>query len=214
MMESFSSRQEAGKLLADALSAYKGRKDVLVLALPRGGVPVGVEIAKALDLPMDLMLVRKLGVPGQEELAMGALAANDVRFLNEDLIRQIGISEDELEAAIARESKELRRRNDVYRDGRPFPDLKNRTVILVDDGIATGADMRAAVRAARELGALRVTVAVPVSADTAYSMLEREADEVISLLVPSIFYGVGAFYDDFSQMVDEEVMALMAAVSP
>ncbi|MDD5585526.1 MAG: phosphoribosyltransferase [Alphaproteobacteria bacterium] len=213
-MESFSSRQEAGKLLADALSAYKGRKDVLVLALPRGGVPVGVEIAKALDLPMDLMLVRKLGVPGQEELAMGALAANDVRFLNEDLIRQIGISEDELEAAIARESKELRRRNDVYRDGRPFPDLKNRTVILVDDGIATGADMRAAVRAARELGALRVTVAVPVSADTAYSMLEREADEVISLLVPSIFYGVGAFYDDFSQMVDEEVMALMAAVSP
>jgi putative phosphoribosyl transferase len=212
MMERFIDRHEAGKLLAQELSSYKGAKDTLVLALPRGGVPIAVEIAKALDLPMDLMLVRKLGVPGQEELAMGALAMHDVCFLNDDLIRQIGISKKELDAAVDQESKELQRRNDVYRSGRRFPDLKNQTVILVDDGIATGADMRAAVRAARDLGASRIVVAVPVAADSAHDMLAREADKVVSLLVPPVFFGVGSFYDDFSQMNDDEVVELMSMV--
>jgi putative phosphoribosyl transferase len=210
MTARFTDRTEAGQKLAEALAAYKGRKDALVLALPRGGVAVGIEIAKALGLPMDLMLVRKLGVPGDEELAMGALAVEDVCFLNEDIVSQIKISKPDLDRAIAREREELRRRNAVYRGGKPAPGLKGKTVILVDDGIATGADMRAAVRAAKQLGAGNVTVAVPVCSDSAYAMLEKEADEIVSLMVPPVFFGVGSFYDNFYQMEDDEVIALMA----
>ena len=212
MTSLFPDRSQAGKQLAEALAAYKGRKDVLVLALPRGGVPVGAEIAKALDLPMDLMLVRKLGVPGEEELAMGAVSMGGVCFLNDDIVRQLQISKPALDEVIERERQELLRRNGLYRGGQPAPALKDRTVILVDDGIATGADMRAAVRAAKQLGAKSVVVAVPVASDSAYAALEREADEVISLSIPPVFFGVGAFYEDFSQMEDDEVIALMAAV--
>lgn len=207
--ERFKNRQEAGKRLAVALTAYKDRPDTLILALPRGGVPVAAEIAKALNLPMDLMLVRKLGVPGDEELAMGALAMGEVLYWNDDIVRQTGVTKKEKEAVIACEREELRRRNEAYRQGRPAPDLQGKTVILVDDGIATGADMRAAVRAARQLGAWSVTVAVPVAADSAFVMLEHEADAAISLMVPVCFTGVGSFYDDFRQLEDEDVVVLM-----
>ena len=212
MATTFPDRSEAGKQLAEALVAYKDRKDVIVLALPRGGVPVGVEIAKALDVPMDLMLVRKLGVPGEEELAMGAVAMGGVCFLNDDVMRQFQISQSGLDEVTERERHELLRRNALYRGGRAAPQLKGQTVILVDDGIATGADMRAAVRAAKQLEAKRIVVAVPVASDSATAILKREADEMISLLVPSVFFGVGAFYEDFAQMEDDEVIALMATV--
>lgn len=208
----FTDRRDAGARLAETLAAYKGRPDAVVLALPRGGAAVGAEIAKDLDLPMDLMLVRKLGAPGEEELAMGALAAGGVCFLNEDVIAHMGVRQGALERVIAREKEELKRRNDAYRGGRPAPEVKGKTVILVDDGVATGADMHAAVRAAKQLGAAKVVVAVPVCPDSAYASLEKEADEVISLAVPAFFYGVGSFYDDFRQMEDEEVVALMGGV--
>lgn len=212
-IKKFADRKEAGKLLASVLKSWKGKRNAIVLALPRGGVVVGAEIARSLDLPMDLMLVRKLGAPGNEELAMGALAIGEVCIWNEDILGLINPSHEQIAEIISRESKELLRRNEKYRGEKPAPDLKGRQVILVDDGMATGADMRAAVLAARKLGADYVLVAVPVSSDSAYELVSREADKVISLLIPSFFMGVGSFYEDFSQTEDEEVLALMKQIN-
>jgi predicted phosphoribosyltransferase len=215
MVTHFSNRQEAGKKLAEALSAYKEREKTVVLAMPRGGVPVAFEVTHALHLPLDLMLVRKLGVPGQEELAMGAIAHGDVHVLNEDVVRHHSIPRSVIKNAIAREKKELSRRNDAYRGGLPAPNLKHCTVILVDDGMATGANMRAAVQAVRKCHAKRVIVAVPVSSASAYALLSEMADEVVCLHVPEPFYGVGDAYRDFDQTQDEEVKELLCqATSP
>jgi len=212
MTAKFINRRDAGEKLAEALKSWKGREDAIILALPRGGAAVGAGIAEALDLPMDLMLVRKLGAPGDEELAMGAIAVGGVCIWNEDILRLVNPPRARLEEVIARESGELRRRNEAYRGGRPAPDLNGRAVILVDDGMATGADMRAAVRAARQLGASHVTVAVPVSSDTAYEAVSREADDMAILHVPDFFTGVGSFYEDFTQMSDDEVTEIMAGL--
>ncbi len=209
MYKGFTDRRDAGHQLAQALSGYRGKKNVIILALPRGGVAVGVELAKALAVPLDLMLVRKLGVPGDEEFAMGAIAMGGVVFVNEDTISSIGIPQSSLELIIRREKEELKRRNEVYRGGRLPPDLKGKHVILVDDGMATGADMFVAAQAARKLGASRVMVAVPVSSDSAYELLQGCADEIVCLQTPSFFPGVGYFYASFDQMEDAEVLALM-----
>lgn len=205
----FADRTEAGKMLGEALSDYAGKTDVLVLGLPRGGVPVAYEVAKALAAPVDLWLVRKLGVPGQEELAMGAMAGKDTRVLNQEIINLLNIDQTSLNATIARERAELERRNSLYRQGRPPPDIQGKTIILVDDGLATGATMRAAIASLRHAGAARIIVAVPVGAASAGEKIRKEADEVVCLYTPEPFYGVGQWYDDFSQTTDEEVLALL-----
>ncbi len=209
MVQRYVNRRDAGRHLAERLARYKGKKDALILALPRGGVAVGVELAKNLDLPMDLMLVRKLGVPGDEEFAMGAIAMGDVCFVNEETVNLIRIPQVMIDQVIKREKEELARRNEVYRGGAEPPDLKEKTVILVDDGMATGADMRVAAQAARQLGASRVVVAVPVSSDSAYDLLKPYVDEIVVLQIPPFFPGVGYFYQSFDQMEDSEVLALM-----
>lgn len=208
-MEQFAHRQEAGRKLATKLTDYGRSADTVVLALPRGGVPVAYEIAKILDLPLDIMLVRKLGVPGHEELAMGAIANGDMQVLNEDIVRSLGISGAMIERAVHAERNEMERRSRAYREGRPAPDLKGCTVILADDGMATGATMRVAVLAARQQQAARVIVAVPIASDSAYEAALRIADEVICVDIPKPFYGVGAFYRDFAQTSDREVKALL-----
>ncbi|SEO37946.1 phosphoribosyltransferase [Nitrosovibrio sp. Nv6] len=205
----FADRAEAGKMLAEALSAYAGRTDVLVLALPRGGVPVAYEVAKMLAAPMDLWLVRKLGVPGQEELAMGAMAGKDTRILNQEIINILNIDQAAIDAAVAREQKELERRNRHYRQGRPPPDIEGKTIIIIDDGLATGATMRAAIASLRHMGAKRIIAAVPVGAASTCSKVQKEADELVCLFTPEPFYGVGQWYSDFSQTSDEEVLALL-----
>jgi putative phosphoribosyl transferase len=205
----FRDRRDAGKQLAAAMAAYKDKPDAIVLALPRGGVPVAYEIAQALHLPLDLMLVRKLGVPGHEELAMGAIAIGNIQVLNLDIIRGMAISEAVIEEIAAKEHQELQRRNIAYRHGNPPPALDARTVILVDDGCATGATMQAAVRAATKQHAGRIVAAVPVISGSAYELLENETDEVICLDIPEPFLGVGNFYRDFSQTSDEEVNELL-----
>jgi putative phosphoribosyl transferase len=204
----FYNREDAGKALAKKLLAYKDRANTLVLALPRGGVPVAYQIAGELHLPLDIMLVRKLGVPGHEELAMGAIANGHVQVLNEEVVRSLSIPPSIVEKVVAAEHKELERRNQEYRDGRPAPKLQGKTVILVDDGMATGANMRAAVDAVKQQAA-RIVVAAPIASNSAYSMLTEVADEVICVEVPDIFYGVGQFYADFSQTSDDEVKALL-----
>ena len=201
-------RVAAGRALAELL-AGQGGPQTLVLALPRGGVPVAFEVAQALDCPLDLMLVRKLGVPGHSELAMGAIASGGVRVLNEDILRSLGIGEAETEAVERREAEELARRERVYRGARPAPELRDRQVILVDDGIATGATMRAAVQAVRKLGAARITVAVPVGAQETLTVLRHEADEVVCPLVPEPLSAIGRWYRDFSQTSDAEVIDLL-----
>lgn len=201
-------RRDAGHRLAGRLGTYRGT-DALVLALPRGGVPVAFEIAQALDLPLDLMLVRKLGVPSHPELAMGAIANGNVRIINEGVVRGLAIPRPVIDRVIAGERAELERRNIAYRSGRAPPDLSNRTVILVDDGIATGADMRAAAEAAARQGAARVVVAAPVASVEAVQMLSEAADEVVVLDAPEPFGGVGLYYADFSQTPDAEVHRLM-----
>jgi predicted phosphoribosyltransferase len=210
----FSDRKDAGCKLAQVLSAYKEKERTIVLALPRGGVPVAYEVARTLHLPIDLMLVRKLGVPGQEELAMGAIAHGGAQTINEDVVHQLGIPSKVIREAVAREHKELVRRNEVYRSGLPAPDLKHCTVILVDDGMATGANMHAAVQTARKQHAKHIVVAVPVSSASAYDLLNEIADEVVSLHVPKPFYGVGGFYGDFSQLLDEDVITLLKETPP
>jgi predicted phosphoribosyltransferase len=205
----FHDRADAGRVLAGRLAAYADRPDVLVLALPRGGVPVGYEVARALRAPLDVFLVRKLGVPGREELAMGALASGGVRVLNEDVVRALGIPEEVLDGVTAAEEQELRRREQTYRGDRLQPDVAGRTVILVDDGLATGSTMRAAVAALRRLGPARIVVAVPVGAVDTCAELEAEADEVVCALTPEPFLAVGLWYEDFTQTSDEEVRELL-----
>ena len=201
----FRDRVDAGRRLASRLGAYAGREDVCVLGLPRGGVPVAAEVAAALGAPLDVFVVRKLGVPGHEELAMGAIASGGVRVLNDETVDALRIAPAEIEAATARAAAELRRREDLYRGGRPPLDVRGRSVILVDDGLATGSTMRAAAAALRRLGPARTVVAVPVAAPERCAALREEVDEVVCVLLPESFYAVGAWYEDFSQTTDGEV---------
>ena len=206
----FHDRVDAGQFLAASLGEYAGRPDVLVLALPRGGVPVAFEIAKALGVAMDVFIVRKLGVPGHEELAMGAIASGGVRVLNEDVLRHLVITPAALDAVTERERTELARREAAYRDGRPLPELRSRIVILVDDGLATGSTMRAAVAAVRQQRPARIVIAVPTAARETCEELRREADAIVCGMTPEPFYGVGQWYEDFGQTSDEEVRELLA----
>jgi predicted phosphoribosyltransferase len=205
----FRDRREAGRLLARQLAAYAERPDVIVLALPRGGVPVAYEVAKALRAPLDVFLVRKLGVPGHEEYAMGAIASGGVRVLNEEAVRTLGIPPSAIEAAARREQQELERRSRAYRGERPPPDVHGRTVILVDDGLATGATMQAAILALRRLEPARIVVAVPTAAPDTCDEMRKSADDVVCAITPEPFYAVGLWYEDFSQTSDEEVRALL-----
>jgi putative phosphoribosyl transferase len=206
----FANRVEAGRRLAERLSAYRGCDDAIVLGLPRGGVPVAYEVAQRLGLPLDVFVVRKLGVPGDEELAMGAIASGNVSVLNEDVMRALPNSEAILETVTAQEKIELERREALYRQARSAPDLRGRVVILVDDGLATGATMRAAAAALRKQGVAKIVVAVPVGATETCLELDSEVDEMICAFMPEFFYGVGQFYEDFSQTTDEEVRELLA----
>jgi putative phosphoribosyl transferase len=206
----FRDRSDAGQQLAELLGAYAHRQDVVVLALPRGGVPVAFEVAKALNAPLDVLLVRKLGVPGQEELAMGAIASGGISVLNEAVISALQISEDEIERVREHEEKELVRRERLYRDDRPQPEVSGRIVILIDDGLATGASMRSAARALRQRHPARLVIAVPVASPSTCLDLQDEADEIVCAMTPEPFYGVGQWYEDFSQTSDEEVHDLLA----
>ena len=209
----FQNRRQAGQQLAVSLEEYANRSDVLVLALPRGGVPVGYELAKALRVPLDVFVVRKLGVPGQEELAMGAIAPGGIRILNAEVVRHLGIPERVIAAVAAAEQKELERRNQMYRDARPVPAVQGRTVILVDDGLATGSTMRAAVAALRQQRPAKIVVAVPVAAASTCEELKLEVDKIVCGLTPDPFHGVGEWYEDFSQTTDEEVRELLDLAS-
>jgi predicted phosphoribosyltransferase len=205
----FGDRRDAGRRLAEQLSAYANRSDVTVLALPRGGVPVGYEVARALDAPLDVFVVRKLGVPGHDEVAMGAIATGGVRVLNDDLIAQLAIPADVIDAVAERERAELMRRERLYRGGRPYPDVRGRSVILVDDGLATGATMMAAIEALRKLEPARIAVAVPIASREACEEMRRQADEVVCARTPEPFRAVGRWYEDFSQTSDAEVRELL-----
>ena len=205
----FRDRTDAGRQLAMKLRGYTDRSDVLVLALPRGGVPVGFEVAQALHVPLDVFLVRKLGVPGQPELAMGAIASGGLRVLNDEVLNRLDVSDDVIEAVAQTELRELRRREQQYRDDAPPPDVGGKAVILVDDGLATGSTMRAAVAALRQQQPARIVVAVPVGAADTCADLQREADEVVCVRTPEPFYAVGLWYQDFGQTTDEEVRALL-----
>lgn len=207
----YADRQEAGKALARELQRYADREDVVVLGLPRGGVPVAWEVAQSLHAPLDVFVVRKLGVPGHEELAMGAIASGGVRVLNEDVVRWYQLSDMTIEAVARVEGAELARRERAYRDGRAAEALTGRIVIIVDDGLATGSSMRAAVQAARDLRPSRIIVAVPVGASETCRALEQLADEVVCAFTPDPFTAVGLWYDDFSQTTDDEVRKLLAA---
>ncbi|MDQ1831230.1 phosphoribosyltransferase [Massilia scottii] len=206
----FKNRVHAGKLLALALAPYAGRPDALVLALPRGGVPVGFAIARALGLALDVLLVRKLGLPGHEEFAMGAIAGGGVRVLNMAAIREHRIGREQIDDACAREEREMARRERQYRGARAEPELAGRSAILVDDGLATGSTMCAAVRAARERGAARIVVAVPVGAPDSCAALAAQLDELVCLSQPANFGAVGRWYRQFEQTGDEEVQDLLA----
>jgi predicted phosphoribosyltransferase len=206
----FQDRTEAGQRLAAKLADYTHRSDVVVLALPRGGVPVAFEVAKALDAPLDIFLVRKLGVPGHEELAMGAIATGEVRVLNEDVVQYLRIPEQVIDAVAREEQQELKRRERAYRGDRPKLDVRGRTVILVDDGLATGSTMRAAAMALREQQPARIIVAVPVSSPSSCNEFKALVDDCICVVTPEPFYAVGLWYEDFRQTTDEEVRRLLA----
>ncbi|HKN88492.1 MAG TPA: phosphoribosyltransferase [Nitrospiraceae bacterium] len=210
----FRDRHEAGRLLAERLAGYADRPDVVILALPRGGVPVAFEIAAALHVPLDVMVVRKLGVPGHEELAMGAIASGGVQVVNQDVVRHLGLSSAVLESVAATEYQELSRREHAYRGSRESTSVEGRTVILVDDGLATGSTMRAAVAALRRRGPARIVVAVPTAAPETCEELKTEVDEMVCATTPTPFYGVGQWYEDFSQTTDEEVRDLLAQAAP
>jgi putative phosphoribosyl transferase len=205
----FDNRVDAGRALAGLLGAYAGRDDVLVLGLPRGGVPVGFEVARALDANLDVLVVRKLGVPIQPELAMGAIASGGAFFLDDDIVRYTGVSPAELDAVIARERNELARRESAYRGARGPLDVEGRVVILVDDGMATGATMKAAAMALRERKPARIVAALPVAPADSDAQIERVVDEFVCVMRPRNFFGVGQFYIDFSQTSDEEVSGLL-----
>ena len=210
MEGAFPNREEAGRLLAGKLEKYAGRNDVIVLGLPRGGVPVAYEVAQRLGVPLDVFIVRKLGVPGFEELAAGAIASGGVRVLNEDVLRALPKADQIIESVTAKETAELERREKSYRDDRPAPELRDRVVILVDDGLATGATMRAAVKALRQRSVAKIVVAVPVGPPDTCREFEDEADETICASAPEFFQAVGQYYEDFSQTSDEEVRDLLA----
>jgi predicted phosphoribosyltransferase len=205
----FRDRREAGRLLAAKLTAYANRPDVIVLALPRGGVPVADEVARALGAPLDVFVVRKLGVPGSEELAMGAVATGGVRVLNDQLVNRLGIPDHLIDGVAVREGQELARRERLYRGGRPLLDVRDRTVILVDDGLATGATMHAAIAALRQLHPARIVVAVPTASPETCEEMRAEVDDVICAITPEPFQAVGRWYQDFAQTTDEEVQDLL-----
>jgi putative phosphoribosyl transferase len=210
MERAFPNRAEAGRLLAEKLEKYAGRGDVIVLGLPRGGVPVAYEVAKSLRAPLDVFIVRKLGVPGFEELAAGAIASGGVRVLNEDVLRALPNADEIIESVTTKETAELERREKSYRDDRPSPELRDRVVVLVDDGLATGATMHAAVKALRQRDVAKIVVAVPVGPPDTCREFEDEADETICASAPEFFQAVGQYYEDFSQTSDEEVRDLLA----
>jgi predicted phosphoribosyltransferase len=208
-MKRFSDRAEAGRLLAEKLGQYANRPEVVILALPRGGVPVAFEIAKALRAPLDVFIVRKLGVPGREELAMGAIASGGVRVINQSVVDSLGIASEVLDSVTASESLELERRERAYRNIRVAPPVREHIVILVDDGVATGSTMLAAIAALRDLGASRTIVATPTIAHEAMEAIRPRVDELVAVLTPESFRGVGEWYLDFSQTSDEEVRELL-----
>lgn len=207
----FPHRTAAGQLLATQLHDYANRNDVIVLALPRGGVPVGFEVAKALHASLDILIVRKLGVPGHEELAMGAIAPGGVQTLNQQIVLSCRVNDAAIAQVIAHEQRELERREQLYRGDRPAPNVRDRTVILVDDGLATGATMRVAVQAVRQEQPAQIVVAVPVAAPETCQALGAEVDQIICTETPQRFSSVGSWYDDFSQTTDEEVRTLLNA---
>ena len=208
----FRDRRDAGRQLASKLASYSEPNSV-VLALPRGGVPVGYEVARALEAPLDIFLVRKLGVPGHEELAMGAVATGGVSLLNEDVVDALGIPQSIIERVAAREIEELNRRERLYRGGRPAPDIQGRTVIVVDDGLATGATMWAAIQALRLQRPARVVVAVPIASPEICEALRSEADDVVCAMTAEPFVAVGNWYEDFTQTTDDEVQRLLTPVN-
>jgi predicted phosphoribosyltransferase len=210
----FRDRSDAGQRLAEALGAYANRPDVLVLALPRGGVPVAAEVAKKLNAPLDVLVVRKLGVPFHPELGMGAIATGGVRIVNREVVDALGIEAEAIEAVAREEQRELERREKAYRGDVPAPKLEGKTVILIDDGIATGSTMLAAVAAARQLKATHIVVAVPTVAASTHEKMREVADKVIALLVPEEFYAVGQWYENFAQTTDDEVRELLARTTP
>jgi putative phosphoribosyl transferase len=206
----FADRADAGRRLASALSEFAGRDDVLVLGLPRGGVPVAFEVARALRAPLDVYLVRKLGVPGHEELAMGAIASGGTRVVDERVVGELGIAEEAIAAVAATEQRELERRERLYREGRPPPAVEGRAAILIDDGLATGSTMRAAAAALRERSPARVIAAVPVAPPETVRRLAPEVDELVCLATPEPFYAVGLWYEQFGQTSDEEIIELLS----
>lgn len=205
----FKNRRAAGQVLAKELTTYANRPEVVVLALPRGGVPVAFEVAKVLNAPLDVFVVRKLGVPGHEELAMGAIASGGVRVLNQDVVAPRHLSEETINQVAAKEQQELERREHLYRDDRPAPDFQGRIVILIDDGLATGATMRAALKALRQQQPAQIVVGVPISSPDICREFEDEVDKIVCAKTPRPFYSVGLWYDDFSQTTDEEVRDLL-----
>ena len=205
----YADRRDAGRALAARLREYAGRADVIVLALPRGGVPVGFEVASALGAPLDVFVVRKLGTPGHPELAMGAIASGGIRVLNDEVVGAVGVSSEHIDTVARREQVELERREALYKEGRPSPALDGRVVILVDDGLATGSTMRAAVQAVRQRRPARVIVAVPVGAPDTCAELASIADDVVCARTPAPFSAVGLWYEDFTQTTDDEVRALL-----
>ena len=209
----FRDRTEAGQVLASKLTKYLNQVNTVILALPRGGVPVAYEIGKELGLPVDIFVVRKLGVPGHEELAMGAIASGGVRHINRDVVDQLRIDSETIDVASRREQKEIERREQLYRGQRPPVDVRNKTVILVDDGLATGSTMRAAIAALRQHRPARIVVAVPAAAPQTCSEIADEVDEIICAATPEPFYAVGQWYREFSQTTDDEVRELLGRAS-
>jgi predicted phosphoribosyltransferase len=207
----YADRAEAGRVLAGLLSNFRATPGAMVLALPRGGVPVGFEISQRLHLPLDVLIVRKLGVPGREELAMGAIASGNLVVLNQPVIRALHLSAEEIQRVVKRERIEIARREEQFRGNRPAPDVRGRVVILVDDGLATGATMRAAAQTIRARSPERLIVAVPVGSREACSELQADVDQVVCAATPAHFSAVGAHYRSFSQTTDEEVRELLAA---
>ncbi|MCH4903600.1 phosphoribosyltransferase [Cylindrospermopsis raciborskii CHAB3438] len=209
MLMKFHNRIQAGKMLGESLIDYANHENLLVLALPRGGVPVGWEIAKAVNAPLDVCIVRKIGVPGQKELAMGAIGAGGVRVFNHDIIATLGIDRDVIEKVVSQELEELERREQTYRGNAPPIKVENKTVILVDDGIATGATIRAAIAVLKQQKPSKIVVAIPVASASTYRELESEVDEVVCLQTPEFFSAIGLWYEDFSQTSDQEVCEIL-----
>jgi len=205
----FRDRSEAGRVLAQQLTEYAGRDDVIVLALPRGGIPVGYEVAKALGAPLEVFVARKLGVPGHQELAMGAIASGGSAVLDQGLVRRLGVTQAQLDQAVTDETRELERREQAYRGDHEPPELRGKTVILVDDGLATGATMRAAALAVRDQQPAKIVVAVPVAAEETCDQFRDVVDDVVCAVTPKPFYAVGMWYEDFDQTTDDEVRELL-----